>query len=201
MKHILIIALCMVFMGLNVPDMMLERETLSFDVIYKDEPIGILKAERKKSSDRTLYTSSTHIKTRILLVKKVNVRYNFEVAYEIGKLQQSKVVIKVNKGRREEILTEKEDGKYKVTLVDEDRFFITESIDHSTIMLYFEEPEGFEKTFSEQTGNFNAIRKIKEGVYIKRNEKGRENTYHYENGKLSYVKVDGGIIEFEIRAR
>ena len=68
-------------------------------------------------------------------------------------------------------------------------------------MLYFEEPKGVDKTFSEQTGNFNVLRKINEGVYLKTNDKGRENTYHYVNGKLSFIEVDGGIIGFEIRAR
>ena len=201
MKTILIILLSVGFMGHDVPYMLYERETLLFDVIYNDNPIGILKAERIESPDRTFYKSSTHIKTRILLVKKVNVRYNFEVSYQAGKLQESKVVIKVNKGRREEIKTEKENGKYKVDLIDEDSFSIEDAIDHSTIMLYFEEPKGFDKTFSEQTGNFNTISKIRAGVYVKMNEKGRENTYHYKNGKIAYIEVDGGIISFEIRAR
>ena len=62
----------------------------------------------------------------------------------------------------------------------------------------FEEPTSVKKAYSEETGEFQSLRKIGSHSYAKENEKGRESIYYYKNGILHTAKIDAGIIEFEL---
>ncbi len=177
------------------------EETLLFEIIYKGDRIGTLKAERFQIKNKMVYTSSTRINTTILLIKKINVRYKYRVTYNAGRLRSSKVNIKINKRKPKQVLVNQKGDDYVVKFSDGKRNKVTDLIDISSIKLYFDEPDNVDKIFSEQLGNFNEIVKIREGLYKMVNEKGNENFYHYTNGKLDKIEVDGGMVSFEMRAK
>lgn len=199
----ILLILCMVgAMGFIENDgVALPEERRLFDIIHNGEKIGVLKATKYHLEDGIAYVSSTRIKTTILLIKKINVRYKYKVSYQSGNLRSSKVNIKVNRRNPERVKVTSSDNRYFIKSGTKDSFTIDEPIKHSSILLYFEEPKDITRSFSERSGSFNTIEQIDEGSYKIINEKGNENLYHYTNGKLSLMEVDGGLVSFEIKAR
>jgi len=196
---ILALACSVSFKGDNVMDT--PKETKLFDVVFKGDKIGTLKVKRHERKDKTIYTSNTRIKTTILLIKKINIRHKYRVSYQSEQLLLSKVTIKVNKKKPERIKVRQSDNGYLIKSNSEDTYRIDEPIKYSSILLYFEEPKNITKSFSERSGNFNAIDQMDDGSYRIINEEGDENRYYYTDGQLSLMKVDGGMVNFEIRAR
>lgn len=198
-----LIALCVLittsFKVANDED--LPTETKRFDVIYKGEKIGVLKAEKFERNSRTTYVSNTRIKTTILLIKKINIRHKYRVSYKSGHLHSSKVVIKVNKKKPDRVRVNRSDDKYHIHASDKEDSSIEEPIKLSSILLYFEEPKGMDKCFSERSGNFNTLEQTGEGTYRIINEDGDKNRYHYSNGELSLIEVDGDLVSFKIKSQ
>lgn len=92
-------------------------------------------------------------------------------------------------------------NNYTVKFSDGKEKVVTDAINNSSIMLYFEEPKHIERVFSEQLGNFNRLIKVKEGIYKMINQKGNENLYYYTKGKLDSIEVDSGMVSFEMRVK
>lgn len=176
-----------------------ENETvLKFDIVRNGRVLGSLEANRTVSGTKTNYKSFTEINTR--LIRRIKVDYKYDVVFDDGQLKKADVRIKVNDRLHAKTLTKWKNSGYRVVENQEEVTTVTDEIDHSTILLYFEEPIKINSTYSEQDASFNSIVPLENHTYKKINSKGRENIYHYENGVLKKIEVDGGLISFEMIA-
>lgn len=172
---------------------------LWYDIIYKEEIIGNLKAIKTIDNSNINYTSSSTINFKLL--KEVAINYNFNVNFEADILKNSDVKILVNAKEHANTITQKTATKYKIVKDNKTIKSLAQSINYSTILLYFQEPKTITSCYSEQDGSFNSIIKLEEHCYKKINSKGKENTYCYENGVLTKAQIDGGIIKFKMLLR
>ena len=173
-------------------------ESLYFNVVHKGKVIGSLNATKTLKDSITYYQSSTTIETRI--IKEIRVNYKYDVAFKKNMLESSKVDITLNEKPHAKTRTLWKDSDYQVIKNDEDKETLTDSINYSTVQLYFKEPKNIDKCYSEQNGSFNTIIALGNHAYKKINSKGRENIYYYKKGLLRKAKIDGGLITFEIVA-
>ncbi|MCL6217374.1 DUF6134 family protein [Zunongwangia pacifica] len=174
-----------------------QDKSFSFEVIHKENKIGTLEAIKKISGDITEYQTETNIETRILA--KIEVNYNFQVVFNGHHLKNTEAEIFLNgKNRTSTKTISTNGGTYKFYDSGKLEKTINSPISYTCIQLMFEEPIGFKKAYSEETGEFQTLRKIGSHSYAKENEKGRESIYYYKNGILQTAKIDAGIIEFEL---
>ena len=92
------------------------KNTLTFDIINKNEVIGNLKATKTSTDTKTHYQSVTTISTKIL--KEIKVNYKYDVTYERNKLKKANVYIDVNNKPYADILTNWEVKHYQITKND-----------------------------------------------------------------------------------
>jgi hypothetical protein len=175
------------------------NKNLYFNVVHKGKVIGSLNATKTLKDSITYYQSSTIIETRI--IKEIRVHYKYDVAFENNMLESSKVDITLNEKPHAKTRTLWKDSDYQVIKNDEDKEILTDSINYSTVQLYFKEPKHIKKCYSEQDGSFNTITALGNHSYKKINSKGRENIYYYKKGILQKATIDGGLIQFEIIAK
>ncbi|WP_299107723.1 DUF6134 family protein [uncultured Winogradskyella sp.] len=175
------------------------NKNLYFDVVHNGKVIGSLNATKTLKDSITYYQSSTTIETRI--IKEIRVHYKYDVAFENNMLESSKVDITVNEKPHAKTQTLRNDSDYQIIKNDEDNEILTDSINYTTVQLYFKEPKNIKKCFSEQDGSFNTIMALGNHSYKKINSKGRENIYYYNKGILKKATIDSGLIKFEIIAK
>lgn len=78
----------------------------------------------------------------------------------------------------------------KYTIQREDRSFnIPHLVDCSTVQLFFAEPCDAHNIFSERSGEFIPVRKMREGTYEADMKEGITYFYHYKNGKLFELEI------------
>ena len=175
-----------------------QNKSFNYAVIHKENKIGQLEAIKKKNAEIIEYSTATNIETRILA--KIEVNYNFQVFFKGHQLTKAEAEIFVNGKNRTSTKTIRTNEKfYKFYDSGKLEKSIKSPISYTCIQLMFEEPIGIKKAYSEETGEFQSIRKIGNHSYAKENEKGRESLYYYKNGILQTAKIDAGIIEFELQ--
>ncbi|MGJ8713897.1 MAG: DUF6134 family protein [Maribacter stanieri] len=175
------------------------KNTLTFDIINKNEVIGNLKATKTSTDTKTHYQSVTTISTKIL--KEIKVNYKYDVTYERNKLKKANVYIDVNDKPYADILTNWEAKHYQIIKNDKKEKVVEDEINYATILLYFNEPIDIERCYSEQDGSFNTIVPLGNHTYKKINAKNHENIYYYKNGFLQKAEINGGFVKFEIIAQ
>tara|TARA_R110000868_G_scaffold65870_2_gene196773 strand:+ start:2888 stop:3505 length:618 start_codon:yes stop_codon:yes gene_type:complete len=175
------------------------KNTLTFDIINKNEVIGNLKATKTSTDTKTHYQSVTTISTKIL--KEIKVNYKYDVTYERNKLKKANVYIDVNDKPYADILTNWEAKHYQITKNDKKEKVVEDEINYATILLYFNEPIDIERCYSEQDGSFNTIVPLGNHTYKKINAKNHENIYYYKNGFLQKAEINGGLVKFGIIAQ
>ncbi|MFD2542256.1 DUF6134 family protein [Lacinutrix gracilariae] len=175
---------------INTPDTL-----LYFDIVLKDKVIGQLQAAKTHQDAKVLYQSTTNITTRI--IKEVNVNYQYHVTFNDNSLKKADVYITVNNKPHAETTTQWLGNHYVIKQNDSEKS-LKQSINYSTILMYFTEPKNIKHCFSEEDGSLNTIVPLGNHTYKKINAKGKENIYYYKNGKLNKAEIDGGLIRFQI---
>jgi len=151
--------------------------SLDFNIVHNDNIVGSLQATRFSQASKTYYHSSTLIQTR--LIREIKVDFDYDVIFENSILKKADVTIYFNEKLHTETNINWEYNRYHVEKNGKHFQTLRDSIDYTTILLYFKEPLHTDRCFSEQDGNFNNIYYLGDGTYKKVNSKGRENIYYY----------------------
>lgn len=176
-----------------------EVTTLNFDILFKDEVVGNLQASKFLDDSAQHYKSTTSLEIKI--VKDFQVDYDYEVYFKDGILKKSNVDITINQRPHAQTSVEWTNTAYAIEINGKKEDVLKDSIGYSTVLLYFREPRGIERCFSEQNGTFNDLIALGNHRYKKINSKGRENIYQYENGALKEAHIDGGIVSLKMVAK
>ena len=115
----------------------------------------------------------------------------FDVVYRNGKLFSA--YVKNVKNDVTEITTVLWDGVKYVVKKGEQTLQLNQMIDFSAIQLYFTEPLGKVRIFSERLGSYCSFIKQKEGEYFCALENGVDNIYRYRNGVLYELEMSKGV--------
>jgi len=172
------------------------EKKLSFDMVWKGKSVGTLYATQKNIDSKTYYQSSTNI--QIKFIKTFDINYEYDVVFDNQILQTAHVDINYNGNNHAQANTKRKNNEYQVTKDGKLENTFKETVQYSTISMYFEEPINIKRCYSEQEGDFNTIAHLGDHKYKKVNTSGRESFFHYKNGKLEKAIIDGGIVSFEM---
>ncbi len=153
-----------------------------------DKEIGHLKVERLESGDETTYASENV--TSVSFIKKFTLRHVIHSTFRQGKLWRAEVWVHLNENLREHSLTTREGDRYRVEREGEDPVYIDEPILDTSLSIYFQEPVGAGKVFSEQYGVFNPMRESGNHVYAMDRKGNRTNLYFYREGELVRARFE-----------
>ncbi len=175
-------------------------EAYYFDIIRHSKVIGELRAVKTTKNDHVTYESFTDITATF--IKKIEVKYEFEVTMKEDYLVDADVKIEVNGKVHTRMLTKRKGDKYEVESKTSALYkLFPEVIEFPGILFVFKEPVNRSRSYSEEEGDFHSLEAMGNNSYKKVNQKGRTNMYHYHNGKLLRAEIDAGFVRFEIIAR
>lgn len=175
----------------------LHAQEYHFDQFAKGEKIGVLDVERTEQGDRSVIRFRSEIEVSLILT--VHVLYRQKVVLENGILTKARITVRKNGKPDKQVITRRQDGKYLVELDGKSSIVHRDSIGFPAVMLYLEEPEGIEEVFSTYYGDFNPIRKASDEYHLSVDDKGNQNTYVYQEGKLIRAKLHHWLTDIELK--
>ena len=127
------------------------------------------------------------------------VDYKYEVTYANNSLEKANVKIFLHHKERTNVNTVKMSNGYEfISDGKVEKQIQRININYSSELLLFQEPINIKEVYSEEHGDFHAMKKVEKGKYQKTDTNGHNSYYYYENGELVLAEIDAGIIEFSI---
>jgi hypothetical protein len=161
-----------------------------YEVELFGKQIGTAVIERiDKGNGETEYIMNSNTHVNLLFTSKYSVLH-FDVVYKDGKLISS--YYKNVKDDMTEIASVAYDGVKYIIHRGQDVFTLNQAIDFSVAMLYFTEPLGHSRIFSERLGKFINLNNISKDVYQSVQDNGVTNLYRYSNGILYEIEISKG---------
>jgi hypothetical protein len=164
----------------------------SFDIFLFGKKIGTMTIEKTNSMNGvSTYKLRSKSEATVLFTKKKN-ELEFDVVYKDGFLFSSYSKNTVN-DEVENYASASWDGAKYVCQNEQKKFTVGEKALYSVVMLYFKEPVGVTRIFSERIGDFADLKNVSPGVYEFKMPNGDKNIYHFENGKIKEVEMKKSI--------
>ncbi|MBK7887052.1 MAG: hypothetical protein IPJ86_07070 [Bacteroidetes bacterium] len=164
-----------------------EAQLLTYAIRYKDEPIGIMTAQRHGKTK-----SDFLIESKILIQKmvRVNIVYRITSQFDNNTLLHS-LATQHNNGK-EHINTKTTHSKYGYTVQSQKREskISQKSIPYNLCKLYFEEPIGVFMVYSDTYGDFLNIKPAGKHRYELILPDGKSNFYTYHLGICILVEAE-----------
>ena len=165
-----------------------------YDVELFGKKIGTTVVERvDKGNGEIEYKLNSNSEVNILFTKKTSMMV-MDVVYKNGQMVSS--YVKNVKDDVTEVATILWDGAKYVIKRGEESLVLSQSIDFSNALLYYFEPKGRTRIFSERLGQFCAFKTIDAGVYECKQTNGVDNIYRYKNGLLYELEMSKGASVF-----
>jgi hypothetical protein len=178
-------ALCLIYLAVAV-----SAQKRVYDVELFGKKIGSTVIERTdKGNGETEYKLSSSSRVSLLFTTKSS-DLNFDVIYKNGILSSS--YYKNVKDDVTEIATVAYDGVKYIIHKGQDVLTFAQPIDFSIAVLYFVEPIGRPRIFSERLGQFVNFKPLSKGVYQCVLDNGVSNIYKYSNGVLYELEISKG---------
>ena len=157
-------------------------QTLHYKITSNDSYIG--KLEVTKSTTNNLLQIEVLSQVKVNLFIAIDFTYKLNCTYKNNELLFSSVTTYVN-GKVHSTTTTEKDGAYYSVTKDEHPLKYLDKIFYSGALLYFTEPKGVTKIFSEFDGISKPITEINKNEYQIRNPKNDHlSEYRYKNGIL-----------------
>jgi hypothetical protein len=165
-----------------------------YDIELFGKKIGSTVVERiDKGKGEVQYKLTSSSEVNILFSHKTSTML-FDITYKNGILFSS--YCKNVKDGITEIVTIAWDGTRYVIKKGDEVLQISQMLDFSAIQLYFLEPKGKGKIFSERLAEFCTFTKTNEGEYECKVGSGVNNIYRYKNGALYELEMSKGASVF-----
>lgn len=176
----------------------LSAQTLSYDILKGDEKIGDLKVEKIITKNKTRYKANSKSTFRIIFENELITQSmadfeNDEMAFSMaktihnGKIKEHSVTKKSGEGyhffKHPEKRSQKKSAAFKL----------------STLLLYFMEPKGVTKIFSENYQELCPLRELGNHTYELTLPGGKINHYVYIDGQLVEIKVFRTFVDLSFR--
>lgn len=166
----------------------------NYDIELFGKKIGNTTVERiDKGNGEVEFKMNSASEVNILFAHKTSAM-NFDIIYKDGKLISS--YCKNVKDGVTEIVTIVWEGTRYIIKKGEEVLQMNQPLDFSSIQLYFNEPKGRRKVFSERLGQFCDFIRTAEGEYACKLSNGVNNIYRYRNGVLYELEMSKGASVF-----
>lgn len=164
-----------------------EEPPIVFNIIYKENVVGTLKASTYEEGEFTVYVVKTNVTKKILHIK--HCVYDLIVKYKNDKLYSSDYTLYINEIIDKTATLKTEGGQLRGVKNGRAQNKPFETIAFSSALFYFKEPKGITGTFSEPKLKPRSLmkHKTKKNTYVLDKNKGE---YYYENGQLQKMTVD-----------
>ena len=178
-----------------------QPETHQYVIEMAGAKIGTMTATKQAQGELVNYTTVSDVVVN-LLVYKVKIYYKTTCQFRGDKLLSAVVEARTNRGNYASSTVWNSDhydikaSQYKY----EKQATQTANIDYSIVNLYFSEPVGRNRVFTEYFGDYYLLTKTPKGSYRARFED-REDEYIYEGGKLTRIIKKNAIKNFIIRVQ
>ncbi len=184
-KAVCQIAICIAGIGLAVHG---QPEQHLFNVYNGDKQVGNLSANYSMAKGDHIYAVQADVKTSLLLTIHVSVLCTL-VFNADGVLTSTRYAQSATGGFDKIIETNAIPGGYKVWRDKRLQKELRGSIRFTANRLYFEEPVGLDKVYSEANAAVLPLKNIAPGVYELFTPDGKHTTYTYSGGRL--MRLDG----------
>lgn len=160
----------------------LHAQTRKYDVILSDDKIGELTVTRTIKGAFTTYKLESKSEAKVLFTTKKNYVL-MDVTYKDGKLVSSYCKNELNDEVDNYASISWDGSKYNITN-EKGKLTYPSAVTFSVISLYFGEPKGISKLFTERIGEAYPLTDLGSGRYEYKIPNGDKNVYVYRNGEL-----------------
>jgi len=168
-----------------------QKQEVLFDVIYKDEKVGVLHAQETKTESKsfkllTIETNTTflfipiHMESEVTTTQKNGILTE-GTAYRNASRKSNDVIATVTKIGYKLYQRERNGVKDKIR---------NQRITYCVVDLYFKEPLGVTKVFSNMYAQMPELKRMDNGQYQLITPDNNNSLYSYKNGKLISIGVD-----------
>jgi len=168
-----------------------QKQEVLFDVIYKDEKVGVLHAQETKTESKsfkllTIETNTTflfipiHMESEVTTTQKNGILTE-GTAYRNASRKSNDVIATVTKIGYKLYQRERNGVKDKIR---------NQRITYCVVDLYFKEPLGVTKVFSNMYAQMLELKRMDNGQYQLITPDNNNSLYSYKNGKLISIEVD-----------
>jgi hypothetical protein len=165
-----------------------QSQTLHYSIVLKDDPIGTMNATRIIQKDHVSYLIESHILIDKIIRMKID--YTITAEFHSGKLVKSSTRQEANGKLQVNTSTKWNGNYYSVNTLTGNTKLKEKIIDYNLCSLYFYEPEGRKKIYSDSFGKFIPISIQKNHRYKLQLPEGKENIYDYNYGICSMVEME-----------
>lgn len=173
-------------------------QKLVYELIKGGDVIGEMTCQKVESGDKMTYTIRSVTNFRIVV--KLTVDYQLDETYIDGVLQEGRAISTLNGVTQKESIVKKRSGDYRVETESDIVFLHDKAINYSIPEIYFQEPVGKDKIFSQVFATHLLIQDQGNHSYLLESDDG-DNIYKYENGICTEVKVSRSYATFYIKLK
>ena len=171
-------------------------EKISFSVIKKNSSIGFIDIEKTTIDETTTYIINSEVKTKIIF--NFNAKGIEKYIYKRDTLIYSSLYRKLNnKVKLNQSLT-LIDGKYFLKEKNKKEEINIGIISSNLVTLFFFEPVGVQKVYSDKYKEMVRITPIGNGKYRIVLPNKSTNIYHYKNGVCTLIEVVGSFYKVKL---
>ena len=175
------------------------RQERHYDIIYRNEPAGLLRAIKQVQGEEVTYENHTALSIRMLATLRL--KFFQQARYQKGVLQEAEFKLWVNGSMHRHSSILRQGNGYRL-LIDGKESFVDGPIQYSAACLMLDEPAEFRRIFSEQHGAFHDLKmNPRTHQYHKTDPQGKINRYRYEQGLLQWAELDAGLLSFELQLK
>lgn len=168
-----------------------QKEKILFDVMYKDKKIGVLHALETKSKSKSLKVLTIETNTSFLFIP-IHMESEVSTTHKNGILLEGTAYRNASRKSSDVIATVTKTGfsRYKRELNGVKDKIKNERITFCVVDLYFKEPIGVTKVFSNMYAEMLQLKPLSVGKYQLITPDNNDTLYFYEAGKLVSIEAN-----------
>ena len=171
----------------------------TYDIISKKDTLGILQVSKLMQGEHLVYYY--HVDMKVKLLMNVHMKYTIKATYDNSRLLSANVDNIINEKSHHSSQMKWQNSSYILTIKNKKPQKLEEEITYSGIRLFFDEPLGVDKVFSEYTTKNGQLTKIDNGIYELTLHNGKKNRYFYKNEELVKATIYNSLIKFDLILR
>ena len=173
-----------------------EVEKISFSVINKDSNIGYIDIEKASLDKTTTYTIDSKVKVKVVF--SFNAVGREKTIYKNDTLIYSSIYRKLNNKVKLDQSLSLINGKYFLNTKNKKEEINIDIISSNLVTLFFFEPVGIHKIYSDKFKKMVKITPIGKGMYKVVLPNKSISIYHYKNGKCTTIDVVGSFFKIKL---
>lgn len=167
-----------------------QRQVVTFQVNFKDKKIGTMVATQMLAGVKSTQQLSTVTNARVMLIT-VHMESEIKSIHQNGILERSVSFRRSNRGPKNlEVSVIKSGVKKYKTVTNGKTGSLSTNIGFCIIDLYFREPRGISRIFSNIHSQFLTVKVVGKGRYMVINPDKNHSYYTYINGVLKIIETD-----------